>query len=139
MSASSNLLFVYGTLRRGQMALPDWQNRAGAILVGAGKARGLLYSFGRYPGAIFDSRAAGFVLGELYQLNHPDPFGFLDDYEEVDPVNQQSRAFVRETVSVEIENGRTVSAWAYGYRGSVEGCPLIASGDWLLSVMDGQS
>lgn len=130
MPESPELLFVYGTLMSGQTALPDWQAQAGATLVGKAKAPGVLYDFGRYPGAIFDPNADAPVHGELYRLEDPDAFRRLDAYEEIDPVDQQRRAFTREVVAVETEDGHMEHAWAYAYRGAILDQPVIAAGNW---------
>ena len=129
-STSCDLLFVYGTLMGGQTALPDWHKRAGARLLGAARARGRLYSFGRYPGAKFDSQADGYVHGELYRLNDVDAFSFLDEYEGLEPIDNQSRGFAREIIAVETAEGRIASAWAYVYKGSTQEVPVVRSGDW---------
>ena len=75
-----------------------------------------------------------FIVGELYSIRNEQEFGWaigqLDDYEGVTVESDEIQLFRRELVDVAIESS-TTSAWIYWYNGSVEGKPLIESGDLI--------
>lgn len=128
---SSHLVFVYGSLRRGNagamsVRFPD------AKYVAEGSVRGQLYDLGAYPGLVLDS-AASVVTGEVYEvdddtLNKLDKFELTSDYS-------------RKPVEVELGSVRT-DCWIYvpdrdaEFFGEYE---LIESGDWIEHVRSRQS
>ena len=61
-------LFVYGTLRRGSSGLMASQLHAATTWVGPAKARGVLYDFGSFPGAVFDPTHPGLIVGEVFGI-----------------------------------------------------------------------
>lgn len=95
-------LFVYGTLRRGQL-LHHELVRAQAEFVGEGRMRGRLYDLGRYPAAM--AQGSQVIAGELYRLPEPEAaFRRLDAVE--------GRQYRRAMVGVDVAGGRQ-QAWAY--------------------------
>ena len=114
-------VFVYGTLREGEANayLLD-----GAVKLGTERLAGnyLLYDLGAYPAAVVVSGdkegADSGLVGEIYEINE-DILGALDWLEEY-PV-EYTRIEVRTLQGV---------AWIYLYNHSVEGLPVIDSGDW---------
>lgn len=124
-----NFLFVYGTLMRGGNLHHLLRPPDGAIYVGEGKIRGLLYSFrgANYPGAVATPEVARFVHGELYSLSDSDALlERLDRYEGCD-----EGLFVRQ--EVQVLAGKRLRAWAYFYARPLAsaGAELIPSGRFL--------
>jgi gamma-glutamylcyclotransferase (GGCT)/AIG2-like uncharacterized protein YtfP len=117
-------LFVYGTLRS---EVPNEWSRflaARAELLGPAKMRGVLFDLGTFPGMIASADAPGFVIGEAFKLNEPsDTSSELDRYEGDD--------FERRIVSVTLDDGREMEAWAYLYKRDMSDKPPIDSGDYL--------
>lgn len=106
------LLFVYGTLRRGQ---PAHGLLAGAHLVAQiGSSDGWeLLDLGRYPAATL---GRGRILGELYQIDQA-CLARLDDYE--------GRDYARITMQTELG-----PAWIYRYRKPPSRASRVPGGDW---------
>ena len=94
--------------------------------------KGKLFDTGPYPAAV--PASDGFIVGELYTIRNESEFGWaigqLDDYEGVTAEPDEIQLFKRELVEVFIGN-TTISAWIYWYNGSVDGKPLIESGDLI--------
>jgi gamma-glutamylcyclotransferase (GGCT)/AIG2-like uncharacterized protein YtfP len=121
---SLDRLFVYGTLRRGDVRWPLLER----FVVDAGwpdAVRGELFDTGHdYPAAIFDAESPGLITGETYTLlahSLDDALTRLDEEEgTVEGLYQR----------VEVTTERGVTAWAYAFGA---GPPLtpIPSGDWL--------
>ena len=132
--ASVPFLFVYGTLMRGFRE--DWQRKVGAEFAGRGTIRGNLYDLGEYPGVRVGGAEPGQrVSGELYGLRDPErALKFLDRYEEFSALEPKKSLFVRELVSVTLEDGRKKRAWAYLYNRGIAGAKLIATGHYCGSV-----
>ena len=111
-------LFVYGTLRRGSDNKFALLLAERAQFVGAARVAGLLYDFGRYPGAVKSDQSDGWVQGEVYRLSDTEVLTLLDEYE--------GPEFERSRVSV----AGIQECWIYWYVGPATG-RLIVSGDWL--------
>lgn len=124
-------LFVYGSLRSGfKHPAYEYVSRY-FTLIGDAKVKGKLYDMGSYPAAI-PTEENNFIIGELYQLKNEKEFNWafeqLDDYEGVHPENNEQSLYIRQKVTVYINN-RTASAWMYWYNATIDDQPLIASGD----------
>lgn len=99
------LLFVYGSLRRG-FAAQSLMRRVGARYLCEASARGRLFSLGEFLGAMKAPRASGLVPGELYYLpNASRALKPLDRYE--------GSRYKREVTQVELQSGKRVQAWIY--------------------------
>src|SRR5579862_4671136 len=104
--ATSNRLFVYGTLRRG-FSLNRLLRESGARFTARGKIRARLFDLGEYPGAAPALNSTDFVEGEIYQLNSPaKQLAILDEAEEFDQRHPNKSLFKRRLVDVHLENGR---------------------------------
>jgi gamma-glutamylcyclotransferase (GGCT)/AIG2-like uncharacterized protein YtfP len=115
-----DLLFVYGTLMRGE-SNHDYlaQERTSSIVPAT--IRGTLYDFGEYPGLRLEG--GGRVHGELVELATPaETLAVLDELEE------EGHEFERTLVEVDADGERRV-AWTYVYARETAGA-AIASGDW---------
>lgn len=124
---SAERLFVYGSLRSDAPRDQRVANLAfaslerGAELEGKGSVAGDLYAVSWFPGFV-DTRR-GKVYGQVWLIRNPRIWPRLDEYEGGD--------FLRQPHRVDMDDGRRVTAWLYMYRKSVEGVPLISSGDYL--------
>jgi gamma-glutamylcyclotransferase (GGCT)/AIG2-like uncharacterized protein YtfP len=125
-------LFVYGSLRSGFKSQAYEYISRFFSFDGDARVKGKLFDMGPYPAAV--PASDGFIVGELYTINNESEFGWaigqLDDYEGVSVEPDEIQLFKRELVEVFIENA-TTSAWIYWYNGSVEGKPVIESGDLI--------
>ena len=124
-------LFVYGSLRSGfKHPAYEYVSRY-FTLIGDAKVKGNLYDMGSYPAAI-PTEENNFIIGELYQLKNEKEFNWafeqLDDYEGVHPENNERSLYIRQKVTVYI-NDETANAWMYWYNAPIDDQPLIASGD----------
>ncbi len=133
MSATSQKLFVYGSLRSG------FKNEAYEYLskyfthAGEGLVKGKFYFNGKYPVAIATENE-DMIVGELYSLNNEEDYSWafeqLDDYEGINVEVGQKPLYKRTMVHVYQEE-KVIPAWIYWFNESVEGYEAIASGDLL--------
>jgi gamma-glutamylcyclotransferase (GGCT)/AIG2-like uncharacterized protein YtfP len=115
------LLFVYGTLRRGQ---PAQGLLRGARYVGAARTapRFELVDFGEYPALVRGGATS--VSGEIYEVDA----GAL---EKLDLYEDCPRHFMREVVELGGEHAARGPCEAYVMpAASASSLPRIASGDW---------
>jgi gamma-glutamylcyclotransferase (GGCT)/AIG2-like uncharacterized protein YtfP len=118
-----DILFVYGTLRRGEkMSL---ENNRAVLFLSEGKINGEMYHLGGYPGVllepgIFDP-AKPVVFGDLFMIRDQSITPVLDAYEGV-PHGLYGRT---QTLT---ECGRLV--WTYFYKPSVAHLEPLRVGDW---------
>ena len=98
--------------------------------------KGKLFDLGTYAAGV-PTNDESFIVGELYTIKHENEFswaiGQLDDYEGVSVESDEMQLYKRELVEV-ILTDDTTSAWIYWYVGSVEGKPVIESGDMIQYV-----
>jgi gamma-glutamylcyclotransferase (GGCT)/AIG2-like uncharacterized protein YtfP len=120
----SGLLAAYGEL----LSKPDVEQaeglRRGLRLRGSCWIPGDLYDLGMYAALV---PGDGQVLGELYDVSHPDLFEELDWFQSYDRGRQPEPEYVRRRVSL-IEP--QVRAWVYIYNGDPTGHVRVESGDW---------
>lgn len=117
-------VFVYGTLRRGEVN--DIQRlRPAPRYLGPARIPGALYDLGPYPGMILGG--PGWVLGEVYAITRALEQQ-LDVIEEVAPV--PSGEYARREVDVALQ-GRVLRCLVYELDAQrTLGRAVIASGDW---------
>jgi len=126
-------LFVYGSLRSGfKSPAYEYISRFFSFVSDA-KVQGRLFDLGTYPAGV-PSNDQSFIIGELYTIKHEPEFawaiGQLDDYEGVTIEPDEVQLYKRELVDVYTDNSVS-KAWIYWYSRSVEGRPLIESGDLI--------
>jgi gamma-glutamylcyclotransferase (GGCT)/AIG2-like uncharacterized protein YtfP len=122
------LLFVYGTLMKGQKLHHHLAAGERISYRGPGKIRAELYRLhGRsYPGAVRTSRAKEFVHGELYELTDPEEtLKVIDKVEGCD-----EKLFVRKRVDV-WHGSHKSRAWAYFYAKPLARAQHIPTGNYL--------
>jgi gamma-glutamylcyclotransferase (GGCT)/AIG2-like uncharacterized protein YtfP len=111
-----DLLFVYGTLRRG-FPLHHHLKRLGAEFVGNGEVRAELFGLGEFPGARASTKPGKTVAGELYRLHKVEnTLKVLDQVEGFSPRNPEKGMFQRGTTEVTLPSGERRLAWIYWYR-----------------------
>lgn len=133
----TDLVFVYGTLRRGADHPMAERLARESEHVGGATWRGRLYSLGPYPAAV---RQAGHfvVTGDVFRLPpDSDLLAALDAYEDLGPTVPPSDRYVREVDHVMLDDGQRVRCWIYRYLGPVAPRAWIPSGDWLLHLAEG--
>jgi gamma-glutamylcyclotransferase (GGCT)/AIG2-like uncharacterized protein YtfP len=118
------LLFVYGSLRRGERA--DLSNNMRASFICPDRINGLLYSVSWFPGLkevpdipAFDYDAPS-VVGDVFRLRDDTIIKQLDAYEGYPDLYERLQ-----TVT---ESGRKV--WVYVYNHGVHEDSRVKSGDW---------
>lgn len=121
-------VFVYGTLRRGEVRDITRLQPAPAF-VGRGSVAGALYDLGPYPGLLLGG--AGRVTGEIYAISD-ELERLLDEIEEVWPL--QTGEYSKREVEVQREGAGSAAGpvcLVYEIDASrLAACPVIASGDW---------
>lgn len=126
------LLFVYGTLRRGAKHPLHAVLAENAEFVGMGTFQGRLYDVGGYPGAVPSENGTDVVKGEVYALRDPQRvLRVLDRYEGCASDDPHPTEFRRVQAPITLENGRQVMAWIYLYNWPTQGLTPIPSGDYL--------
>jgi gamma-glutamylcyclotransferase (GGCT)/AIG2-like uncharacterized protein YtfP len=127
-------LFVYGSLRRGFQSEAYGYISRYFTLAGTAKVKGCLYDMGDYPAAI-PSEDEKYIQGELYQVKDKAEFDWaieqIDDYEGLNVEAGETPLYRRNSTKALLADGSLTDAWVYWYNGSVEGKPVIESGDVL--------
>jgi gamma-glutamylcyclotransferase (GGCT)/AIG2-like uncharacterized protein YtfP len=128
----TQLLFVYGTLRRNAARSQHASLLQNADFVGYASCQGRLYQVDYYPGVVPSADPADQVLGELYRLTDAaQTLVQLDHYEACSTEFPAPQEYRRELQPVELQDGKTVAAWVYVYNRDTSGLKQILSGDFL--------
>jgi gamma-glutamylcyclotransferase (GGCT)/AIG2-like uncharacterized protein YtfP len=117
--ASTFLLFVYGTLKRGgcRHGPLAGQRYRGETYT---RPKYALYDLGNYPGLTIENEAGQRVHGEVYEVEET-----LSTW--LDTVEGAPDWFKRDRIEVE---GFSEPVWAYFYQGDQAGALRIDSGRW---------
>lgn len=119
-------VFVYGTLRRGEVNDITKLSPAPRY-VGTGRTTGTLYQMGWYPGLVLGGEQR--VVGEVYEIS-PELERRLDEIEEVLP--EPTNEYFKRIITVNIE-GLDVECVVYEINPDrAQGKTRIGSGDWVL-------
>ncbi len=121
----SELVFVYGTLRRGGS---NAFRMDGAEFVGPATVRGVLYRISWYPGLVLDGD--GRVCGEVYRVG-PELLRALDDFEGLAAGEIEGSEYRRVRVEALAGDGEELEVWVYEWKGAFDENERIQSGDWL--------
>jgi gamma-glutamylcyclotransferase (GGCT)/AIG2-like uncharacterized protein YtfP len=126
---SMDLLFVYGTLRRG--GSNDIARIAPAArYAGAARVRGRLYDLGTYPALLLDA-SAGWVSGELYEIPAAE-WPALDALEEPVTTSRPDGEYCKVTAEVHAQDGGAPTVWVYVANPAVLALDRqIVHGDWM--------
>jgi gamma-glutamylcyclotransferase (GGCT)/AIG2-like uncharacterized protein YtfP len=119
------LVFVYGTLRRGQRNdIARYQ--PAPRFVASAETNGTLYHLGAYPGLVLDTGST--VVGEVYEIL-PELERQLDALEGITPTADDE--YFKREISIAL-NGQPQLCLVYEINPALTlGKPVIASGDWL--------
>jgi gamma-glutamylcyclotransferase (GGCT)/AIG2-like uncharacterized protein YtfP len=126
----TDLVFFYGTLmsrfqRPGRSRLDDVLRP-----VGRGWIHAALFDLGIYPAAI--PASDGVVWGEVHRmLDEESALTALDEIEGYRQTEPDTSLYVRDAITVTLEDGRVVCAWAYFYNAPLGRAERISSGDYL--------
>ncbi|MES2975961.1 MAG: gamma-glutamylcyclotransferase family protein [Pseudomonadota bacterium] len=124
--AAPRHVFVYGTLRRGEVNDITKLSPAPRY-VGTGMTTGTLYQMGWYPGLVLGGGQR--VVGEVYEIS-AQLERRLDEIEEVYP--QPTNEYFKRMITVSVE-GLDIECVVYEINPArVQGKDLIGTGDWLL-------
>ena len=127
---SGELVFVYGTLRRGGS---NAFRMDGAEFVAAAEVPGRLYQISWYPGLVLDGGKET-VTGDLYRVG-AEQIKALDDFEGISANEVEGAEYRRVKATVLIERTEAVSAWVYEWKGPVDEEKRIPSGDWVFHLL----
>ena len=125
-------LFVYGTLMRGfDHPMAKLLSRS-ADFIGEARCRGRLYLVKHYPGLVLSDDPEDSVFGEVYRLRARDELlREFDMYEACGDGFPPPTEYIRQMLSVTLQDGSASEAWSYIYNWPVTRLPRIASGKFL--------
>ena len=125
----SDRLFVYGTLMRGfDHPMAKLLSRS-ADFIGEARCRGRLYLVKHYPGLVLSDDPEDSVFGEVYRLRARDELlREFDMYEACGDGFPPPTEYIRQMLSVTLQDGSASEAWSYIYNWPVTRLPRIASG-----------
>ena len=124
----TNLLFVYGTLRRDFDGMPH-PFLSECDYLGEAYFNGKLYDLGVFPGAVPSDNPIDRVKGEVYRLRQPESLlSALDVYECAVGLD---RLYRRDLVDTVLKEGIRIKAYIYIFDNPVNGYTRIESGDYL--------
>lgn len=128
----SDRLFVYGTLMRGfEHPMAKLLSRS-ADFIGGAQCRGRLYRVKHYPGLLLSDEPGDVVFGELYRLRARDALlREFDMYEACGEGFAEPTEYVRQMLSVTLDDGAVSEAWTYVYNWPVNGLARIVSGRFI--------
>lgn len=123
-----DLLFVYGTLRKGASA--DLSRNMNLTYVGRDKINGEMYNVGYFPGLVSALPGNPYhpdlpsVEGDLFRVENPSVSWVLDAYEGVPTLYDRVR----------VRTAGLRHVWLYVYQRDTANLPLVESGDWLVET-----
>lgn len=130
MSAiQTDLLFVYGTLRRGSAHDNAARLSAESEWLGTGTLAGTLYRVSWHPALVLDGEDT--VTGDLLRLTDPAAsLPWLDAFESCGPDDPLPHDYRREIAKVMMADG-AVEAMIYVWNLPTGGLERMPGGDWL--------
>lgn len=126
MHPTPQLVFVYGTLRRGGS---NHFRMAGAEFISPGTVAGRMYRIDWYPGLVLDD-AGDEIHGEVYSVG-PELLGELDVFEGLSAGEVEGSEYRRVHATVVQRDSRTINAWVWEWLGETEEARRVQDGDWL--------
>ncbi len=126
MDAQREIVFVYGTLRRGGS---NHFRMEAAEFIAKGRISGKMYRIDWYPGLVLDG-AGDDIVGEAYSVDL-ELLGNLDSFEGVSAGDKEGCEYRRVPTMVTCAAGQTLTAWVWEWLGEVEENQRLRSGDWL--------
>ena len=126
MISPREMVFVYGTLRRGGS---NHFRMEGAEFITAGRIYGRMYKIDWYPGLVLDD-AGDDIIGEVYAVDIK-MLGSLDSFENVSAGDTEGSEYRRVETTVTRPDGETLLAWVWEWLGEASEHRRLRSGDWL--------
>lgn len=126
MDSNAELVFVYGTLRRGGS---NHFRMANAQFVSTGTIRGRMYRIDWYPGLILDE-AGDEIHGEVYTVD-TEELQTLDIFEGVSAGEYEGSEYRRVQTTVVQQDSMILTAWVWEWLGRVDESQKVSDGDWL--------
>jgi gamma-glutamylcyclotransferase (GGCT)/AIG2-like uncharacterized protein YtfP len=133
-SSKSDLLFVYGTLRKEARHEMYHVLATHSTYLGEGRIHGELFDLGPYPAVWLREGCVDVVLGEVYELNSQGAgwtWRVLDSYEKCGPGDAMPHEYRRQRVHVFLSDGKELEVWAYVLNRLPVTATRIPSGDYL--------
>ncbi len=123
----SELVFVYGTLRR---EASNAFRMEGAEFVGRGRVAGRLYRVDWYPGMV--AGGDGWVVGEAFRVG-VEQMRALDEFEGIPEGEMEGNEYrkVEAVMALEGMPWEETPVRVYEWKGEVDEANRISSGDWL--------
>jgi pyruvate carboxylase len=133
--ANRELLFTYGSLRKGENHPVLRQVLPHLKYLGVAEFGGVMYDLGEYPGVIPSENPKAKIKGDLFEViaRRNDVFRALDQYEEYDRSKPGNSLFIRRRMPVKDARGKSQLSWIYLINLSKTGqvAKVISSGDYL--------
>lgn len=126
MDQSAQLVFIYGSLRRGGS---NHFRMAGAEFIASGTITGRMYRIDWYPGLVLDE-AGDEIHGEVYSVG-PELLSALDVFEGFSAGETQGSEYRRVQTTVVQQDSSTLTAWVWEWLGLVDESQRVSDGDWL--------
>jgi len=126
MNSRREIVFVYGTLRRGGS---NHFRMDAAEFIAKGRISGRMYRIDWYPGLVVDE-AGDDIFGEAYRVDL-ELLGNLDSYEGITPGDNEACNYRRVATTVTCDDGQVLTAWVWEWLGEVEEDQRLRSGNWL--------
>ncbi|HVJ46525.1 MAG TPA: gamma-glutamylcyclotransferase family protein [Luteolibacter sp.] len=126
MSGTRELVFVYGTLRRGGS---NHFRMSGADFVTAGVVLGKIYRIDWYPGLVLGNE--GRVKGEVFSVDAAQLLE-LDAFEGLSAGEVEGSEYRRVKADIFTEDGKMIGAWVWEWLGPFDEARHLVEGDWLL-------
>ncbi len=136
MHTISDLLFVYGTLRKGNANKMAEYLHSHAEFLGDGWFKGRMYLISYYPGVVTSDDNNERVYGEIYRLYEVQAaLTMLDAYEECNAKHAQLAEYKRVSANIDSVDGNVFeSAWIYLYQWSTADKIMIREGDFMKAL-----
>ena len=126
MSPSPQIVFVYGTLRRGGS---NHFRMAGADFISSGTVQGRLYRIDWYPGLVLDE-AGDEIHGEVYSVD-AEQLAALDVFEGLSAGEIEGSEYRRVATTVMQQSSQPITAWVWEWLGLTDESHRLTDGDWL--------
>lgn len=126
MTFEPEIVFVYGTLRRGGS---DHFRMATAKFVSEATLSGRLYRVHWYPGLVLD-QAGDEIHGEVYEVDK-DALAILDVFEGLAPGGVEGTEYRRLKAEVVLKDSQVIEAWVWEWIGATDEIKRLSDGDWL--------
>ncbi len=126
MPLEPQIVFVYGTLRRGGS---NHFRMAGAEFISNCTVSGRLYRIDWYPGLVLDD-AGDEIHGEAYAVDS-ELLAALDVFEGVPAGEIEGSEYRRTITAIMQRDSRPLTAWVWEWLGITDESRRLTDGDWL--------